>query len=86
MRFEMDGRAEVLDQAELVALGICHHDHDAFVVVVPLTGKPAPQGGHEVDTLVYVVDGKAEMDPDLALLWFLDRLEHDARLGVASLA
>ena len=36
-------RLEVLDQAEIVALGIAYDDHKALVVIVPLAGQAATE-------------------------------------------
>lgn len=82
---EGDG-SKVLDQAELVVLGIGHDYDDTFFVIVSLAGEPSAQGGGAIDSLVDVLDGDIKVDADLAALRFRNRLEHQARLAIGALA
>ena len=67
-----------------MVLGIGHHHDDTFVVVVPLTGGPTSQREHRFDTFVDIVDGKVQVQPDLALLSLVDGLEYETRQNIAS--
>jgi hypothetical protein len=69
-----------------MVLGIGHDDHDAFVVVVPLAGEPPAEGRDNGDGLVDVLDRDVEMDTGFATLRLRDRLEDQARVGIATIA
>src|SRR5215831_9741026 len=76
----------VLNQAELVVLGIGHNDDGPFVVLVPLAGEASAQRSDDVDCLADVIDRNVQMDTDFACLRLGDRLEYQPRLGVVTLA
>ena len=78
--------SEVLDQAELVVLGIGHDDDDAFGVIVPLAGEPSAEGRDSEHRLINVLYGDVEMDADLAVFWLQNRLEYEPRLDIATVA
>jgi hypothetical protein len=75
---------EVLHDAELVALGIGHHDHDPVGIVVPLIERPPAELDDPRPRAFDVPDDEVEVQTRLAPLRFPDRLERDRRLRLLS--
>jgi hypothetical protein len=69
-----------------MALRVGHHDDDAFVVLVPFASRLPTEGTYELDSLVHVVDGDIEMDPNLAHLRLCNGLEDEPRLRITAMA
>jgi hypothetical protein len=83
-RWKFRRASPILNQTELVILGIGHHNDHAVVVLVSFAGEPSAQRGCELDRLVDVVNADVKMYSDFAHLWFPDRLEDDTRLRITA--
>jgi len=74
----------VLDDAELVILGIVHDHHGSFVVIVTYAGPAPAQAFHAVTASIDVINLDVEVDSDLAHFGFGNTLEGQARPAITA--